>query len=81
MIPLAIYGLDHPKIGVADRFSAQPQSKEARNLRRALNDVIGNILSVSNSKSTVLFWRKVYDFHRTSRYGHQSTDTPRYIPN
>jgi hypothetical protein len=64
MIPLAIYGLDHPKIPallVDFRHSLNPKKREIS--RRALNDVTKNILSVSNFGNLPYFLgRKVYDF-------------------
>jgi hypothetical protein len=64
MIPLAIYGLDHPKIPallIDFRHSLNPKKREMS--RRALNDVAKNILSVSNFGNLPYFLgRKVYDF-------------------
>jgi hypothetical protein len=64
MIPLAIYGLDHPKIPallVDFRHSLNPKKREMS--RRALNDVAKDILSVSNFGNLPYFLgRKVYDF-------------------
>jgi hypothetical protein len=64
MIPLAIYGLDHPKIPallIDFRHSLNPKKREMS--RRALNDVAKNILSVSNFGNLPYFLgRKAYDF-------------------
>jgi hypothetical protein len=64
MIPLAIYGLDHPKIPallVDFRHSLNPKKREMS--RRALNDISKDILSVSNCGNIPYFLgRKVYDF-------------------
>jgi len=64
MIPLAIYGLDHPKIPallVDFRHSLNPKKREMS--RRALNDFAKDILSVSNFGNIPYFLgRKVYDF-------------------
>lgn len=64
MIPLALYGLDHPKIPVLlvdfrDRLN--PKKREMS--RRALQDVTNNVLSLSSFGSVPYFLgRTVYDF-------------------
>jgi len=64
MIPLAVYGLDHPKIPallIDFRHSLNPKKREIT--RRALNDITRNILSVSNFGNLPYFvGRKAYDF-------------------
>jgi hypothetical protein len=64
MIPLAIYGLDHPKIPallIDFRHSLNPKKREMS--RRAFNDLARNILSVSSFGNLPYFvGRKVYDF-------------------
>ena len=64
MIPLALYGLNHPKIPallIDFRHSLNPKKREVS--RRALNDVAKNVLSISNFGNLPYFvGRKVYDF-------------------
>jgi hypothetical protein len=64
MIPLALYGLDYPKIPmllVDFRDKYNPKKREMS--RRALNDVTRNILSVSNFGNLPFFLgRTVFDF-------------------
>jgi hypothetical protein len=64
MIPLALYGLDYPKIPsllVDFRDTYNPKKREMS--RRALNDVTRNILSVSKFGNLPYFLgRSVYDF-------------------
>ena len=64
MIPLAVYGLNHPKIPallIDFRHSLNPKKREMS--RRALNDVARNVLSISNFGNLPYFvGRKVYDF-------------------
>src|SRR5215831_10938098 len=64
MIPLALYGLDHPKIPallIDFRHSLNPKKREMS--RRALNDVVKNVLSVSSFGNLPYFvGRKAYDF-------------------
>jgi len=64
MIPLALYGLDFPKIPsllVDFRDTYNPKKREMS--RRALNDVTRNILSVSKFGNLPYFLgRSVYDF-------------------
>src|SRR5215471_6762065 len=64
MIPLALYGLNHPKIPallIDFRHSLNPKKREMS--RRALNDVAKNVLSISSFGNLPYFLgRKVYDF-------------------
>ena len=64
MIPLALYGLDHPKIPILlvdFRDGLNPKKREMS--RRALKDVTDNVLSLSNFGSVPYFLgRTVYDF-------------------
>lgn len=64
MIPLAIYGLDHPKVPVIlvdFRDNANPKMREIS--RRVLNDLTGNVLSLSVFGGLPFFLGKfVYDF-------------------
>ena len=64
MIPLALYGLDYPKIPsllVDFRDTYNPKKREMS--RRALNDVTRNILSISKFGNLPFFLgRSVYDF-------------------
>jgi len=64
LIPLALYGLDNPKIPsllVDFRDTYNPKKREMS--RRALNDVTRNILSISTYGSLPFFvGRTVYDF-------------------
>ncbi|HEY5883227.1 MAG TPA: hypothetical protein VIT88_00985 [Pyrinomonadaceae bacterium] len=64
MIPLALYGLDHPKIPVLlvdFRDGLNPKKREMT--RRALQDVTNNVLSLSAFGNVPYFLgRTVYDF-------------------
>jgi len=63
MIPLAIYGLDHPKVPVIlvdFRDSRNPKMREIS--RRVLNDLTGNVLSLSLGGMPFVVGRFVYDF-------------------
>ena len=64
MIPLALYGLDHPKIPVLlvdFRDGLNPKKREMS--RRALQDVTNNVLSLSTFGNVPYFvGRTVYDF-------------------
>src|SRR2546423_1190757 len=64
MIPLALYGLDHPKIPallIDFRHSLNPKKREMS--RRLLNDVAKNMFSLSNFGNLPYFaGRGVYDF-------------------
>jgi hypothetical protein len=64
LIPLAIYGLDHPKVPVIlvdFRDNANPKVREMS--RRVLNDLTGNVLSLSRFGGMPFFLgRFVYDF-------------------
>jgi hypothetical protein len=64
MIPLALYGLNHPKIPallIDFRHSLNPKKREIS--RRALNDAARNVLSISSFGNLPYFvGRKVYDF-------------------
>jgi len=70
MIPLAIYGLDHPKIPIIlvdFRDADNPKRREMT--RRVLNDVTRNILAVSSFSSLPYFvGRFLFDF-TTGRRG------------
>lgn len=64
LIPLAIYGLDHPKVPVIlvdFRDNGNPKTREIS--RRLLNDLTGNVLSLSQFGGMAFFLgRFVYDF-------------------
>ena len=64
MIPLALYGLDHPKIPallIDFRHSLNPKRREIS--RRLLSDVAKNIFSISNFGNVPYFvGHRVYDF-------------------
>jgi hypothetical protein len=64
MVPLALYGLDYPKIPsllVDFRDTYNPKKREMS--RRVLNDITRNILSISTFGSLPFFLgRTVYDF-------------------
>lgn len=64
LIPLAIYGLDHPKVPVIlvdFRDNGNPKAREIS--RRLLNDLTGNVLSLSHFGGLAFFLgRFVYDF-------------------
>jgi len=64
MIPLALYGLDHPKIPILlvdFRDGLNPKKREMS--RRALQDVTKNVLSLSSFGSVPYFLgRTVFDF-------------------
>ncbi len=70
MIPLALYGLDYPKIPailVDFRDTDNPKSREMS--RRLLNDVTKNVLEISKFSSLAYFaGRYVYD-HVTKKSG------------
>lgn len=70
MIPLALYGLDHPKVPVIlidFRDNGNPKTREMS--RRILNDLTGNVLSLSRFGGFPFFvGRFVYDF-ATGRRG------------
>lgn len=70
MIPLALYGLDHPKIPVIlvdFRDNGNPRKRELT--RRILNDVASNVLSLSRFGGLPFFLgRFIYDF-TTKRRG------------
>lgn len=78
MIPLAIYGLDHPKIPILlvdFRDNANPKFREMS--RRILNDVTTNILAVSPFGNVAYFFGKfIYDFV-TGRRGMDLNQTSR----
>jgi hypothetical protein len=69
MIPLALYGLDFPKIPMllADfRDGANPKKREMS--RRVLEDVAGNLLSLSSFANVPYFLgRTIYDFVTSKR--------------
>jgi hypothetical protein len=64
MIPLAMYGLGHPKIPallIDFRHSLNPKKREMS--RRAVNDLARNVLSISSFGNLPYFLgRKAYDF-------------------
>jgi len=64
LIPLAIYGLDHPKVPmilVDFRDNGNPKFREIS--KRVLNDLTGNVLSVSQFTGMPFFiGRYIYDF-------------------
>ncbi len=64
LIPLAIYGLDHPKVPmilVDFRDNGNPKFREIS--KRVLNDLTGNVLSLSQFSGLPFFLgRFVYDF-------------------
>lgn len=64
LIPLAIYGLDHPKVPmilVDFRDNGNPKFREIS--KRILNDLTGNVLSLSQFSGTPFFvGRFIYDF-------------------
>src|SRR5438045_1390729 len=64
MIPLALYGLDHPKIPallIAFRNGLNPKKREMS--RRVFNDVAKNVLSLSSLGNFPYFvGRRVYEF-------------------
>ena len=70
MIPLALYGLDHPKIPIMlvdFRDNGNPKRREMS--KRILNDLMSNVLSISRFSSIPYFvGRFVYDYV-TSRRG------------
>lgn len=70
MIPLALYGLDHPKIPVLlvdFRDNGNPKMREMS--KRVLNDITSNVLSLSRfSGLPYFFGRFIYEF-ATGRRG------------
>lgn len=70
LIPLALYGLDHPKVPailVDFRNNGNPKTREMS--RRILNDLTGNVLSLSRFGGLPFFLgRFIYDF-ATGRRG------------
>lgn len=64
LIPLALYGLDHPKVPailIDFRDNGNPKTREMS--RRVLNDLTGNVLSISRFGGFPFFvGRFVYDF-------------------
>src|ERR1044071_259751 len=69
MIPLAVYGLDFPKIPILlvdFRDTSNPKKREMS--RRVLEDVAGNLLSLSSFANVPYFLgRTVYDFVTSKR--------------
>jgi len=69
MIPLALYGLDYPKIPIMlvdFRDSLNPKKREMS--RRVLQDVARNVLSVSSFANVPYFLgRSIYDFVTSKR--------------
>ncbi len=70
MIPLALYGLDHPKIPILlVDFRDNSNAKRREISKRVLNDVLGNVLAISRFSNMPYFLgRLVYDFS-TGRRG------------
>lgn len=70
LIPLALYGLDHPKVPmilVDFRDNGNPKKREMS--RRILSDLTGNVLSLSKFGGLPFFFGKfIYDF-ATGRRG------------
>ncbi|MBA3322900.1 MAG: hypothetical protein H0T45_15830, partial [Pyrinomonadaceae bacterium] len=69
MLPLALYGLDHPKIPILlvdFRDGLNPKKREMT--RRVLQDVTGTVLSLSGYRLPYFLGRTVYD-HVTDRRG------------
>lgn len=64
MIPLALYGLDHPKVpALLIDFRDNSNAKRREMSRRVLHDVTSNVLAVSPFSSVpYLLGRYVYDF-------------------
>ncbi len=64
MVPLALYGLDHPKIPILlVDFRDNGNAKRREISKRVLNDVLGNVLAISRFSSiSYLLGRFVYDF-------------------
>lgn len=63
MIPLALYGLDHPKIPILlVDFRSNLNPKEREMSRRVLQDVARGLLSVSRFDLAYFLGRTVYDF-------------------
>jgi hypothetical protein len=63
LIPLALYGLDHPKIPILlvdFRDTLNPKQREMS--RRVLEDVARNVLAVSRFDLPYLLGRTVYDY-------------------
>lgn len=69
MIPLALYGLDHPKIPILlVDFRDSGNAKRREMSKRVLNDVLGSILSISRFSSIPYFLgRYIYDFATSRR--------------
>ncbi len=63
MIPLALYGLDHPKIPILlVDFRDKLNPKEREMSKRVIEDVARNILSLSKLDLPYFLGRTVYDF-------------------
>jgi hypothetical protein len=63
MIPLALYGLDHPKIPILlVDFRSKYNAKGRETTRRVLDDVARNVLSLSKFDLPYFAGRQVYDF-------------------
>jgi hypothetical protein len=79
MIPLALYGLDHPKVPmilVDFRDASNPKFRELS--RRILLDVTNNVLSLSQFHSIPYFFgRMIYDFV-TGRRGMDLNQSSRF---
>ena len=64
LIPLAVYGLDHPKIPIIlvdFRDAGNPKKREMT--KRALDDVMGNVFSLSQGGGRALaYGRFIYNF-------------------
>lgn len=78
MIPLALYGLDHPKIPIMlvdFRNTANPKKREMT--KRILVDLTGNVLSLTGGGLPVFFGRFLYEF-ATGRRGMDLNQTSRF---
>ncbi len=63
MIPLALYGLDHPKIPILlVDFRSKYNAKGRETTRRVLEDVARNVFSLSKFDIPYFLGRQVYDF-------------------
>ena len=63
MVPLAVYGLDHPKIPIllVDlRYSGNAKKREIS--KRVLLDLTGNVISLAGGGLPYFFGRFIYDF-------------------
>lgn len=68
MVPLALYGLDFPKIPILlVDFRDNANAKRREMSRRVLNDVARNVLSLSRFALPYFLGRTVYDFVTSKR--------------